>query len=180
LNCLSCDINKIVVAWSTASEINNDFFTIEKSFDGVNYKTLTTLKGAGNSNMYTAYSVSDNNPSSGIIYYRLKQTNNDGSFKYLAVKSINCLQSILDGPTLFSYPNPFNDIVNFEVSNLNADNFTIKITNVLGNIIETKEMKNLQDSKAAFSFDMSKYKIGIYYYQFSSGSFVKTGKFIKN
>jgi len=71
-----------ILNWQTASEINNDFFTLEHSSDATNFSTLAIIDGAGNSNHTLNYSYTDKNPSKGINYYRLKQTDFNGQYKY--------------------------------------------------------------------------------------------------
>jgi hypothetical protein len=65
--------------WVTASERNNDYFTIERSPDGITYTTIAQIKGAGNSDSRIIYDATDNNPLFGVSYYRLKQTDIDGT-----------------------------------------------------------------------------------------------------
>jgi len=65
--------------WITASEINNDYFTIERSKDGRTWETVGTIEGAGNSHTELSYSFSDDRPYSGVSYYRLQQTDYDGA-----------------------------------------------------------------------------------------------------
>jgi len=68
----------VLTTWSTASEINNKQFIIEKTHDGVNYDTVTTVAGAGNSNTVKNYNATDETPFSGVSYYRLTQVDFDG------------------------------------------------------------------------------------------------------
>ena len=82
-------LSEIVVDWSTAAEINNDFFTIERSIDGNSWETLTYINGAGNANYVINYSYTDNNPIEGVSYYRLKQTDFDGQYEYFAPVVVN-------------------------------------------------------------------------------------------
>lgn len=72
----------IILNWITASETNNDFFTIERSSDMQGWKALGNLPGAGNSNQRLSYQFSDIMPQEGISYYRLKQTDFDGKYEY--------------------------------------------------------------------------------------------------
>jgi len=71
----------INVYWRTATETNNDFFTIEKTYDGNNFEKLVTVKGAGNSASAKSYYYLDKNPRRGINYYRLSQTDKNGNVK---------------------------------------------------------------------------------------------------
>jgi hypothetical protein len=68
--------------WVTASETNNDYFTLERSHDGINFEEAVTVKGAGNSTQTITYRYTDEHAFSGVSYYRLKQTDYDGHFEY--------------------------------------------------------------------------------------------------
>ena len=79
--------------WSTAIEFNNDYFTIERSKDAINFDPIAIIDGAGNSNTILNYSMTDYNPMSGINYYRLRQTDFDGRFTFSETKSVNMNES---------------------------------------------------------------------------------------
>jgi len=72
--------NSVTLNWSTASEVNNDYFTILRSTDAKTWSDVATVKGAGNSNKVLPYSIIDT-PGKGRYYYRLKQTDYDGKFE---------------------------------------------------------------------------------------------------
>lgn len=76
-----------LLEWKTASEQNNDFFTLEKTSDGTNYEIVTIVNGAGNSNMLSSYSFEEFQPWD-MTYYRLKQTDYDGKFVYSDLISV--------------------------------------------------------------------------------------------
>ena len=81
--------NKTVnVKWTTAVEINNSFYTIEKTKDGKTFETVDVVQGAGNSNYVINYSLTDKNPYFGISYYRLKQSDIDGKFSLSSMVAI--------------------------------------------------------------------------------------------
>ncbi len=103
--------------WSTASEKNNDYFTIEKTKDGIRFDVVETIDGAGNSTSVLNYSTKDNSPYAGVSYYRLKQTDFNGAFTYSDLKMVD-FQSSTDF-TFDVYPNP-NNGNNFNVL-INAD-----------------------------------------------------------
>ena len=75
-NCQGND--RVELTWVTASEINNDFFTMERSEDGIIWEAFDVIQGAGNSSSQLTYKSTDYNPFSGITYYRLTQTDFDG------------------------------------------------------------------------------------------------------
>ncbi|MFH0865226.1 MAG: hypothetical protein V1904_03470 [Bacteroidota bacterium] len=79
--------NYIIVNWSTASETNNDYFTIERSEDGINFYTIGITDGAGNSNNVLEYQYMDNEPLNGTNLYRIRQTDFDGQYSFSAIVS---------------------------------------------------------------------------------------------
>ena len=87
-NALVCN-KEVCLDWATASETNNDYFTMEKTKDGSNFEYVTTIDGAGNSTSILNYSTIDNSPYEGVSYYRLKQTDFDGNYSYSDLKMVN-------------------------------------------------------------------------------------------
>ena len=73
---------EVKLTWATASEINNDFFTLERTTNMRDIEIIGRKPGAGNSNTVLRYSYTDRDPHPGINYYRLKQTDYDGTFEY--------------------------------------------------------------------------------------------------
>ncbi len=103
---------QVALEWATASEEDNDFFTIERSADGIHFEVLDTLQGAGNSSRTLIYDYRDENPLIGNNYYRLKQTDYNGKFAYVGIILV---QNVSDYPLqLEVYPNP-NDGTRFHV-----------------------------------------------------------------
>jgi hypothetical protein len=103
------DGNKAIINWQTASEKDNDYFTLERSTDGRNFEIITTVRGAGTVNEKREYSYTDETPLAGISYYQLKQTDFNGQFKYFGPK---CL--VMEGYDNEFHvnsisPNPFSD-----------------------------------------------------------------------
>jgi len=100
-------------AWVTELEINNDYFTVERSTDGVEFTQVGTIQGSGNSTVQRGYNFTDEQPLQGTSYYRLRQTDYDGttSYSHLAVVNLN------SGTTTYNvYPNPATDILNVQVA----------------------------------------------------------------
>ena len=81
--------NEIVdLYWATSTEMNNDYFSVERSENGKSFDVIFTMRGAGNSSTNRYYSLVDNMPLSGTSYYRLKQTDFDGKFSYSPIVAI--------------------------------------------------------------------------------------------
>ena len=98
---------KVSLVWSTASEKDNDNFTIERSQNGIDFTPLKMIKGAGNSNTLKNYGWDDESPLTGLSFYRLKQTDYNGAFTYSAIKSVHYYK--LENISHFTiYPNPSN------------------------------------------------------------------------
>ena len=77
-----CDHGNITIKWSTASEQNSDYFTVERSLDGANYSSIATVKAAANSSTTKNYSAVDHDGYSGTSFYRIKETDFNGNFMY--------------------------------------------------------------------------------------------------
>lgn len=98
-----CQEDKVALSWSTASEINNDYFTVERSSDGHDYVSVGVVDGASNSNQLLRYFFEDAQPQE-TGYYRLKQTDFDGAYEYSDVVFVACSET--GGLEVLVYPNP--------------------------------------------------------------------------
>jgi hypothetical protein len=85
-----CNMNDVNLQWATASETNNDYFTIQKSRDIYDFENVSDVPGAGNSNSNIYYSYTVDPYENGITYYRLKQTDFDGKYSYSNIISTDC------------------------------------------------------------------------------------------
>jgi hypothetical protein len=77
------------VNWTTSAEINSDYYTVERSSNNRDYEAIAAVKGAGNSTSALNYSAIDENPSKGVSYYRLRQTDYDGREEVYPPVSVN-------------------------------------------------------------------------------------------
>jgi hypothetical protein len=127
--------DQVVLLWSTGTETNNDYFTIERSADGENFEHIAIVKGAGNSSSKLSYNALDKNPLSGISYYRLKQTDYDGKFTYSTVVAVENQLAV----TSIIYPNPSNGKeINISVSGVSEGEVLLLLYNSFGQIISSK------------------------------------------
>lgn len=95
-------INRVELEWQTATEINNDFFEVQRSFDGKEFEVIGLVEGNGNSMATIDYSFKDYAPLAGESYYRLRQVDYDGAFEYSEVLKVNRKQD----SDLVAVPNP--------------------------------------------------------------------------
>ncbi len=149
----------ILLEWQTASETNNRFFTIERSVDGQNWQPLSNINGAGNSASLQAYSYLDAHPLNGLQYYRLLQTDVDGSSTYSKVVSVLWNKIEL---TFSVYPNPTRGRMSLEWgSNLPEGKIDIRIYDAFGKLVVTISDKAIDNQ----SIDISTLKTGMYFVQ---------------
>jgi hypothetical protein len=100
---IDCQDETPILAWTTASELNNDYFTLEESRDGLFFETVATGQGAGTSTSQHQYSWTDGTSFSGVKYYRLSQTDFNGTTEQFGSRSVNCGLS----QNVSISPNPF-------------------------------------------------------------------------
>jgi len=154
--------------WSTASEINNDYYTVMRSADGITFEDVLTINGAGNSNSLLYYSVVDYNSYKGTSYYRLLQTDYDGEYKYSNIVAV-VVENVFD----FSiYPNPFNSIIIIKTNGSSVDNiFGLKFYNTKGTeVLSTKLTQNTTIIETNFLSS------GIYIYKImDNGTVIQSG-----
>lgn len=148
------DKNNVSLNWATSSEINNDFFTLEKSFDGVNWFELGKVKSVGNAESVTNYNFIDNKAVNGVQFYRLKQTDFGGKYTLSNKVYVN-IQALPGKVEVFPVPakNVLNVNLNFEV------NETVQITIV--NAMGQKVIETTCESDFA-TIDIDKLVAGIY------------------
>jgi len=163
--------NLIKLDWSTASEINNDHFTIERSVDGLTFNTLTTIKGAGNSISTKYYKYLDENPVNGANYYRLSQTDYDGHIEYFNITE--CSEGNNDYNV---YPNPTNGKLFLTLPNSsNLVSVEIEIYDIVGRLLWTQNAQSNQ----LINIDISQLPSAPYIIRvISEGNQLFTGKII--
>jgi hypothetical protein len=94
--------DKVETQWITQAEINNDYFTVERSHDNINFTPLAVVDGSGTTSQTHVYDFTDPHPYKGVSYYRLKQTDFDGTTETYPV----CVVNNENGGTFVVYPNP--------------------------------------------------------------------------
>jgi hypothetical protein len=164
--------NNVLLQWSTGSEINNDYFTVERAKDtrlnagggqGIAFEEVLRKAGAGNSSVTQNYSALDSHPYSGISYYRLKQTDYDGSTSYSNIVSVSINDNEL---TVDILPNPSDGkfIIRIPAGKIETGD-EIKIYNSLGEIVFMSALKERNTL-----IDMTARPHGIYFINISTGN----------
>jgi len=137
--------NKVDIYWTTVSELNNDYFTVERSKDGITFEPVVTTDGAGSSNYILNYSETDFRPYDGISYYRLKQTDFNGSSSYSQVVAVNY---IFTEDNLSVYPNPSDGTtINVALKNLENKEMLVVLRDVVGREYYSKVIISLNENE---------------------------------
>ncbi|MEM9328436.1 MAG: T9SS type A sorting domain-containing protein, partial [Bacteroidota bacterium] len=141
--------NAVRLNWSTATEINNDFFSVQRGVDGASFETLGLVDGQGNSDQQVDYEFLDQRPLSGNSYYRLKQTDFDGSFTYSDVILVQ--DGVARTPELSIFPNASNGLdFNWALQGLTPNTeVRLMLYDLQGNVII--ERTQFVDDSGAYS-----------------------------
>lgn len=146
------DNTAVNLYWSTATELNNDYFTIERSLNGLTFDEIGRVSGSGNSNVVNNYEFTDDSPIEGTYYYRLKQTDYNGEFEYVKLITINYLKEEDGTCVLNVYPNPCtgNCTINLENCPLAENEVNVQLYDALGNRIINKISPKSQTNDISF------------------------------
>lgn len=121
--------------WATASELNNDFFTLERATDLSSFAPIGRVEGAGTSTEWRDYFFQDNNPAPGRNYYRIKQTDYDGKFTYSPVRSVNFPKE----DQLQLFPSPALDKMQVRLKEVPAEPVRWEVFDAAGRLAKTGE-----------------------------------------
>lgn len=177
-NTAACDGNNVVIEWSTASETNNSYFTIEKSTDGINFIAIGTVGGAGTSTSTLNYSFTDNNTLSGTSYYRLRQTDYDGnSTAFSILTSSDCsTTSTLNINAFNNHNGNISIVIDDELNSV----YTATLFDAIGKKISSTEIKTVRGNNQ-FNMDITHVNSGVYFISIDNGKEVTTKKiFVMN
>jgi photosystem II stability/assembly factor-like uncharacterized protein len=170
--------SKVQLYWSTATELNNHGFEIERSLDKTIWATIGFREGYGTRSEPQDYTYSDDisEISSSKFYYRLKQIDFDGSFEYSDIVEVEIAPSVFFLSQ--NYPNPFNPSTSIQYAISSRQFVTLKVYDVLGKEIATLVNEERIAGTYEIIFNSSSLASGIYYYQIRAGDYVETKKMI--
>ncbi|MBT8377936.1 MAG: T9SS type A sorting domain-containing protein [Ignavibacteria bacterium] len=168
--------NSVILEWTTATEINNLGFEIERSINSIS-ETIGFVSGAGSTVEPRYYSYTDKQVAGGTYYYRLKQIDFEGSHNY--TDEIEVEVTALDVYTLEqNHPNPFNPSTKIRYSIPQTSNVVIKVFDIIGNEIEILVNREKQTGIYETTWYAENLPSGIYFYQLKAGDFVETKKMV--
>lgn len=155
-----CNNDAVKLNWVTASETNNDYFTIERSADGITWNILAIIPGAGNSNTSNYYTADDSHPMADHNFYRLKQTDYNGQYTYSTIRTASCGET----STAFDFTNVWTDESHNLCITFNASenkNFNYKLFDAFGRLV----FQNAGETVDGFNevkLNVSDYQYGMY------------------
>lgn len=161
-----------ILYWSTASEINNDYFLVEKSSNGFNFETIGRLEGIGTTTETSQYSFVDSEIEIGTCYYRLKQVDKDGAYEYSKVISLERKSTDL----IHIYPNPAVSELHIVVDGQTTRYGDITIYDLAGKRMLSQNNVDLSNE---FSLNVSNLKAGTYFIEILQNNQLVQKRFVK-
>ncbi|MCH7774357.1 MAG: T9SS type A sorting domain-containing protein, partial [Bacteroidetes bacterium] len=168
--------NQVLLKWETETEVNNYGFDIERTKDNSDWLTIGFVEGHGNSNSPKQYNFIDTDINqSGTYYYRLKQIDNDGTYEYSDVVSVE-----VGVPNNFflsqNYPNPFNPETRIDFTLPQKQLVFIRVYNTLGERVTELVSEEREAGSYSVIFDASKLPSGVYIYRLQTPGFTDNKK----
>ena len=167
--------NLVTLNWSTATELNNSGFEIERKSQNTEWNRIGFVAGSGTTTESRSYSFVDNSLPVGSYTYRLKQIDYDGTFEYS-----NTVEVVTSIPVQYSldqnYPNPFNPSTKIRFTIPEASVVSLKVFNAIGEEVATLVNEVYESGTNEIVFNASNLTSGIYFVRMEAGSFVSTRK----
>jgi hypothetical protein len=185
---------EVTLSWSTATELNNQGFEVQRKFGSNEFVTIGSVKGQGTTTSPNQYNYVDKLVEPGKYFYRLKQIDFGGKYEYSQTVEVNW-SPFTTYKLEQNYPNPFNPktTIGFGIpaspnpSDLSRRGttsteggalVTLKVYDVLGNEVRTLINKEMEAGYHSIDFNASELPSGVYFYQLRAGSFIETRKMV--
>jgi len=151
--------------WTTDSENDNDYFTVERSMDGISWEEVEIIDGAGNSNSTIDYRAEDNSPYQGTSYYRLRQTDFQSESSFSNIETV----TIQSNWNVRVYPNPVSENLRCVINSSKSSKVAIEICDNLGRAVIQEEY-GIQKGQNILNTTVSSLNNGCYYLRVSSSN----------
>jgi len=156
-NVTTLEERNVLADWITETEINSDYFVVQRTLDGITFEDIGVVESAGNTLQTASYALIDEHAYSGTSYYRLKQVDLDGSFEYSDLKSVN-----FSGISLInSYPNPASEEITFIIYSTLATSFDVTVTDAIGRLVEHSTL-SIKEGTNVLDLSLAEYAKGQY------------------
>ncbi len=165
------------VFWTTATENENDFFTLERSFNGIDFEVITYVNGAGNSSTPSAYNFMDIEAQTGENFYRLKATDFEGNTE--VVSEVIKLVRVSEETIISVRPVPTSATLYIDYQATVSNTVFVTVYDVTGKVVEYIET-DVEGGENTLILDVQDYTIGTYFITLQDGNSVVNTKFIKH
>lgn len=169
--------SEVTLIWSTATELNNRGFEVERKSSGTDWHLIGYIPGAGNTNERHEYSFRDNPNITGLLQYRLKQIDMNGTVSYSNTAEVNIVKE-LHFALEQNYPNPFNPATRLQYSVSESTTVLLRVFNIYGELVTTLADKHQEAGEYFVDFIPVNLAAGVYYYVLEAGSFKQVRKMI--
>ena len=173
-----CKNGRAQLEFVVASQINNDYYTIKRSVDGNEWSEIGLIEGEGNTSTQMTYNWTDDNPFNRVSYYRLAQTDYDGTSEIFNPIAVTC-ESTVTGYSV--YPNPANEVLNIDVelTSFQGNDVEIEIMDINGRIVRSQSTE-LNRGCNHLEVDISEIPSGVYMINFSgTKDYIKEARIVK-
>jgi hypothetical protein len=168
---------EVILNWSTATEINNQLFEVQRSFEGSDFATVGFVNGKGTTTERQYYIYRDKILADGKYHYRLKQIDYLGRYEYSDIIEIE-LRVFNFYLLEQNYPNPFNPVTTIGYGIKEKSNVKITVLNSIGEEVAMLVNEEKESGYHTIEFKASALPSGVYFYQLKAGDFVGTKKMI--
>ncbi len=165
--------NKTIdLSWTTESESNNEYFTIERSTDSRDFSPIGMVEGKGTTELTQSYQLTDHQPFRGDNYYRIKQVDYDGNYTYS-----NIIKATIevDKEDIFVFPNPTIDELTIQLPNAAIDDLMIQVYDANGKLVFSE--KKIQSALSNVKIN-PKLNPGIYFLRLRARNYVGGERFV--
>jgi hypothetical protein len=180
LTSFTADVNNagnVVLNWTTATEVNNQMFEIERRSQEGEYFRIGYVNGHGTTTEGQEYSYVDNSVETGTYFYRLKQIDFNGRYEYSDAVEVE-----VKGPLAYgleqNYPNPFNPSTNIKFSILESGLVRLSVYNLIGEEVTVLVNEQVEAGFYEVNFDASALPSGAYFYKLQAGNTVQVKKML--
>ncbi|MEM6964642.1 MAG: glycoside hydrolase family 9 protein [Bacteroidota bacterium] len=156
----------VKLSWRSASEIDNDYFEIQRSQDGLDFKILDRVDGLGNAQTGAVYIAVDSTPLEGLSYYRIKQVDTDGSFEYFPIKTVFFESK---GIQFSIFPNPVKEKLQVKMDAKNKIRSHLQILSSDGKIVIQRSTLDVQAGENVFEINVAHLSQGVYFLKMDFG-----------
>jgi len=168
---------EVILNWSTATEINNQLFEVQRSFEGNDFATIGFVNGKGTTTERQDYSYSDKNLTDGKYFYRLKQIDYLGRYEYSDIVAVD-YRAFKDYLLEQNYPNPFNPTTTIGFGIKEKSFVKVVIINNIGEEVAVVVNEEMESGFHSVEFNAVNLPSGVYFYQLRAGEFTSMKKMI--